>query len=908
MGQGNEACRGRGQPVSGGVNERLSAALADRYRVERELGQGGMAMVYLAQDLKHDRKVAIKVLRPELAAVIGAERFLSEIKTTANLQHPHILPLHDSGQADTFLFYVMPFVEGESLRDRLQREKQLPIGDAVRIATEVAGALDYAHRHGIIHRDIKPENILLHDGRALVADFGIALAATSAGSRMTETGMSLGTPHYMSPEQAMGDRELTPRSDVYALGAMTYEMLLGEPPFTGPTAQSIVAKVMTERPAGLIARRERIPPHVEDAVLTALEKLPADRFESAAEFAEALSEDARTQGRKVARGLPSSRPGVLPGILIAALSVIAIGAVAFAIMARRSVSPARVARFALALPTGQELLAPGGLRLAWSPGGDAFVYTGPGKGRSQLWLRRLDELQATPIAGSDGATSPVFSPDGKEIGFVTLSPFAVKAVTLSDGQVRTVWGEGASGGGLAWSDDGYLYADGGTGLVRLRPDGSDHKMVLPLDTLKSEAGVAWPSALPGGRGVLVRVRRIGDATSDYRIVVLNSRDGSHKELVRGLVARYSSTGHLLWVTGDGTLHAQRFNLDRLALVGEPVSLWNGLAVAGFGASDLAISSAGDLLYVPGVIRSGFSQLAWVTRQGSKTPIDTTSVDGLIGAMALSPNGASVALEILRPADAANLSRIWVKPLAGGPTQLVTSENRSSYEPAWTPDGRDLLFDSDEGAAIYRRRADGSGSAERVARVPNGALGMTLHKDGKTLVFRGDDPAKGRRQLLKLRLGSDSEPTPLLTAPGDETHPAFAPDGRWLAYVSSETGRPEVYVRPFPDADARKLQISIDGGAAPRWNPAGGELFYISAAGDMMAAKVETTPTLKVTGVTRLFTAQGFQGGNGALVYDVSPDGRRFLMLDITAAPTNAASERLVVVQNLAAELLARLPR
>ena len=214
---------------------RLSAALADKYRIERELGAGGMATVYLAQDLKHDRKVALKVLRPELAAVIGAERFLSEIKTTANLQHPHILPLFDSGEADSFLFYVMPYVEGETVRDRISREKQLPVADAVRITTEVAAALDYAHRHGVIHRDIKPENILLHDGSALVADFGIALAASKAGgTRMTETGMSLGTPHYMSPEQAMGEREITARTDVYALGCVAYEMLMGEPPFTGP--------------------------------------------------------------------------------------------------------------------------------------------------------------------------------------------------------------------------------------------------------------------------------------------------------------------------------------------------------------------------------------------------------------------------------------------------------------------------------------------------------------------------------------------------------------------------------------------------------------------------------------------------------------------------------------------------
>ena len=272
------------------ILSRLSGVLAERYRLEREIGAGGMATVYLAQDLRHDRMVALKVLRPELAAVIGAERFLAEIKLTANLQHPHILPLFDSGAADSFLFYVMPFIEGESLRDRLRREKQLPVDEAVRIATEVASALDYAHRHGVVHRDIKPENILLHDGSALVADFGIALAASKAGGdRMTETGMSLGTPHYMSPEQAMGEREITARSDVYALGAVLYEMLTGDPPFTGSTAQAVVARVVTESPRPLLPQRHTIPPHVEAAVLAALEKLPADRFATAAQFAEALS-------------------------------------------------------------------------------------------------------------------------------------------------------------------------------------------------------------------------------------------------------------------------------------------------------------------------------------------------------------------------------------------------------------------------------------------------------------------------------------------------------------------------------------------------------------------------------------------------------------------------------------------
>ncbi|MGH7585591.1 MAG: serine/threonine-protein kinase, partial [Gemmatimonadales bacterium] len=269
---------------------RLSAALVGRYELARELGHGGMATVWLAHDLRHGRQVALKVLRPELGAVIGADRFLAEIRTTAHLQHPHILPLFDSGEADGLLFYVMPLIEGESLRDRLDRETQLPVDVAVRLASEVASALDYAHRHGVIHRDIKPENVLLHDGRALVADFGIALAASRAGgSRMTETGMSLGTPHYMSPEQAMGERELDARSDVYSLGAMAYEMLAGEPPYTGATAQAIVAKVITEKPAPLTTRRDTVPPHVAAAIHRALAKLPADRFGSAAAFAEALN-------------------------------------------------------------------------------------------------------------------------------------------------------------------------------------------------------------------------------------------------------------------------------------------------------------------------------------------------------------------------------------------------------------------------------------------------------------------------------------------------------------------------------------------------------------------------------------------------------------------------------------------
>src|SRR5438309_4022956 len=299
---------------------RLQAALADRYTIERELGRGGMATVYLAQDRKHHRQVAIKVLKPELAAALGPERFLREIDTAARLNHPHILPLHDSGEAEGFLFYVMPYVEGESLRDRLSREKQLPLGNALQIAREVADALSYAHSHDVVHRDIKPENILLEAGHAVVSDFGIARAITAAaGGNLTETGIGLGTPGYMSPEQGAASARVDERSDIYSLGCVLYEVLAGEPPFTGPSAESIVRQHLTAAPPRVSAMRAAVPPAIEEAIVRALAKTPADRVATAAEFAEALAAPAqrvRDTGRRTSR--LAARAGLAATLLAAA--------------------------------------------------------------------------------------------------------------------------------------------------------------------------------------------------------------------------------------------------------------------------------------------------------------------------------------------------------------------------------------------------------------------------------------------------------------------------------------------------------------------------------------------------------------------------------------------------------------
>jgi eukaryotic-like serine/threonine-protein kinase len=894
--------------------ERLTAALAERYRIERELGAGGMATVYLAHDLKHERDVAIKVLHPDLGAALGADRFLAEIRTTARLQHPHILPLLDSGEADGLLYYVMPLVTGETLRTRLERERQLPIAEAVRIAREVASALDYAHRQGVIHRDIKPENILLHDGQALVADFGIALAVQQAGgARMTQTGLSLGTPQYMSPEQAMGEKQIDARSDVYALAAVTYEMLAGDAPFTGGSVQAIVAKIMAEKPTPVHTVRDTVPEHVEDAVLTALAKLPADRFATAAEFAAALTNPtvAGRATRVAAAPGPLGLSRQATGLLLAGLAAVAVGALAFAALGRPTAdAPARVVRYELSTRTGQQLVSPGGTRFAWSPDGEEYIYTGVGGASTMLWSRRLDALEAVPIRGSENATSPTYSPDGREIAFVTVAPFSLVVVPSAGGPARTVVDAsgGAAGGGVAWSDDGFLYYDGGTGLARVRPDGSEQEMMMTLDTTVREIGMAWPQTLPGGRGVVFRVRRAQTAMSDWSIVAFDSRDRSRKELVRGLFARYSpATQHLLWVTADGALMAQPIDLDRLVLRGEAMRLMEGIAIGGFGAVDVALSSAGDFVYVPGGTGAAIGQLSWVDRRGNITVAERTAFDGLVRDLVLSPNGAAAAVAMERPSDLSNFARIWVTAMGGGPLQLVTSENRGARAPLWSADGRSLVYLSDEGTTIYRRRADGSGAAELLATVPRGITSLTLHPSGLSIVFRGQDSGDRRPELLDLRLDGDGTPRPLIDGEVLNSEPSFSPDGRWLAYVSSSTGRDEVYVRPYPDVDASLVQVSGDGGGAPRWNRAGGELFYVNDAGAVVSVRYTATDGFRVTGTEQLFTPQGVRGGGNRIMYDPAPDGQRFLMLDIGEGAAGGES-RPVMVQNFIAELRSKVPQ
>ena len=433
-----------------GNTERLNTALDGRYKIEKQLGQGGMATVYLAHDLKHDRKVAVKVLKPELAAVLGAERFVVEIKTTAALQHPHILPLFDSGTADGFLYYVMPYIEGETLRDKLKRESQFSVDEAVQITTQVADALDYAHRHGVIHRDIKPENILLHDGRPMVADFGIALAVSAAaGGRMTETGLSLGTPHYMSPEQATAEKDITARSDIYSIASVLYEMLAGVPPHMGGSAQQIIMRIITDNARPVTELRRSVPPHVASALAKALEKLPADRFASAKAFGDALGSpgfvytgQTRSQGYAppmAARG-SFGRRSVL--VAAAALGLITAGLAAGVALGRRGRGEPRVVRYPFTLPPAFQLISSSvdDAPFAISPDGKVIVAvvsdsTGT---TARLYVRSVDQLVGVILSGTEGASAPFFSADGKWIGYHTRPDLRIKKVPITGGATTTL--------------------------------------------------------------------------------------------------------------------------------------------------------------------------------------------------------------------------------------------------------------------------------------------------------------------------------------------------------------------------------------------------------------------------------------------------------------------------------------
>jgi serine/threonine-protein kinase len=867
----------------------LKAALADRYTIERELGAGGMATVYLAHDIKHDRKVAIKVLKPELAAVLGAERFIQEIKTTAALSHPHILPLFDSGSAEGQLYYVMPYIEGETVRERLNRETQFGIDQSVKITTEVADALDYAHRHGVIHRDIKPENILLHDGRPMVMDFGIALAVSAAaGGRMTETGLSLGTPHYMSPEQATADREITGRSDIYSLGTVLYEMLAGDPPHTGSSAQQIIMKIVTEDVAPITRIRKSVPANVAAALAKALEKLPADRFDTARTFSDALANPAfaATTTTAFTTGPAARRRRWLmwtPATVAVAMTALA----AWALTRAPAAPSAEPLRFVLA-NIDQDAGA-----LAISPDGGTVLYNVRENGAPRGYLRALDSIAARPLRYDGSVIEGTFSPDGKSVAIATDKQ-QVLVVPLDGGRARTVVST-TTPAGLAWTP--------AHGLVLGMPAFSNDVWGLSVVPLSGDSAVVVTHPKPNamhhdpkilGDGNTVLYLDIGMVGPDYHSVlgVGNLAANTWTNTGFRLDRIVGVSGNVLAYIDGPSLKAVRFDPKRHRPVGAAVTVPG--APSSVRTADLATN--GTLVMR---LWSAQYRVELVDERGVGTTLLPDTVADFYPRF--SPDGKRLAItreDAAMPVEVLDLA-----------THTITGLRFGSYGTSldWSPDGLQVIC-AGLGRAVTSRPANGTDGRTQYnnpmetsgANLPVASISMA--PDGQHLLFGTGFGTVGF-DLMSRAVHGDTALTPYVSTPANEVSPRFSPDGRWVAYASDETGRYEVYVQPFP-GPGPKLQVSDSGGDQPVW-ASGNRLYYLNGHAVDMTQLALTGPggMLGVASRREMFEGDFFEGSGGdGATYDVSPDGTHF----VVARAISGGTGKLVAWVNWLAPVQAML--
>ncbi len=862
-----------------------------------------MATVYLAEDRKHERQVAIKVLKPELAAVIGAERFVSEIKTTAALQHPHILPLFDSGETDGFLFYVMPYIDGETLRERLDRERQLPVDEAVRIAKACADALDYAHRHDVIHRDIKPANILLHEGNPVIADFGIALAISAAGGgRLTETGLSLGTPHYMSPEQASADRDLTARSDVYSLGCVLYEMLAGDPPHTGPTAQAVLMRILTEDPRPVTDQRRAVPPHVAAAVTKSLEKLPADRFESAAAFGAALADRGftYTAPRRVATstatiagaGTPSSERQAswwtdIRTVVALALLVALMGALAMALREREgSAVPATVVRAAFG----------NSFRIAAvSHDGSMVAYVDD----EGLWLRRLDEVQPRLLVAGTPAF-PVFSPDDTWVAYSEQGE--IRRVSVRGGSPITVNGDGSGAASFLsdWGEDGrILYSTfDGTYVMPGIGDG-EARRVLEAGLLNQRSA----RFLPGKNAVIYTRHPLSGSSGTIHLLELDT--GRDTLLIDdGLDARYVSSGHLVFGRASGTLFAVPFDLEALSLAGSAAPVLDSVGVSiELGLVNFAVSDGGIAVYsrrrfTTGTGNDRVRELVYVDERGEWRAAGLPRASGLSGPV-VSRDG--------RFALYGQDGRTYTFDLVIGANAPLTPASGTFFGGVWRRDGSvdGLGFAPEPG--IYNVMPGSGSEPSLVYERPDDIsvlFPIEWTRDGRRLLM-GAYTSRTSTDLYTLTVDPDTVFAPFLNSDWFEQSAALSPDDRWVAYASNQGGSVAVYVRAFPEPGP-PVRVSPGSGNVPRWDPSGTRIYYRNAD-SIFAADVSADDAFTVEEVRLLFT------GSYAEAYGVMPDGRLLMLRDVEEEGPDGETEPdpdddpgAYVVVNWFEELRARL--
>ena len=889
------------------------------YDVIGQIGAGGMGIVYRAHDTQLDRDVALKVLPEAFTADPDRlARFEREAKVLASLNHPNIGSIYGLEEAEggKFRALVLELVEGPTLADRITKGP-IPLDEALPIAKQIAEALEAAHEQGVIHRDLKPANIKVKaDGTVKVLDFGLAKAfqpdagdpnlsqspTISLSAAATQLGMVIGTAAYMAPEQAKG-LTVDKRADIWAYGAVLFEMLTGRKLFDAGDVSEMLASVLVKDP-DISSIGSHVPAHVRSVVRRCLVKDPKQRLRDIGDVRLAMKGTVETTVAAPSDMATAPPLRVWQRPIPATLAVLA--ALGLGALAVWSLTPAPVldlARFVITAPPSEPVrLDTNTLDLTISPDGRRVVYrTGT---PPQLYVRALDQLAGTPLAGTEGAQAPFFSADGTWVGFQSGLLGPLKKVSVLGGPSVTLCALGSPLRGASWgADDTIIFATASRGgLRRVAAAGGE-----PEALTTPEAGTGgfhhFPEILPGGKALLFTM--LTGPGSEGRIALLNLETREEVPLISlGSQPRYAATGHIVY-GAEGTLRAVPFDLARLTVTGDPVPVLEDVLTKASGAVDFGLAEDGSLVYVTGAAgAAGGRSLVWVDREGREEAVPAPPRAYVYPRIA--PDGTRVAVDIRDQEQ-----DIWIWDFAGEVLTRLTFGPSPDLYSVWTPDGLRVAFSSQrEGAGpfnLFWKAADGTGTVERLTDSPNDQFSYAFSPDGEQLLFREIVPDTGQ-DLRVLSLDDARTVTPLVATPFDDRNAELSPDGHWLAYESNASGQFEIYVRPFPDVEAGRWQVSRAGGIQPAWGPDGQELFYRDPARRLVAVPVRGAGATFTPGNPEvLFEAQGYFTRPGGRTYDVSPDGERFLLIKTGTTDDTGARNDIILVENWHQELERLVP-
>jgi eukaryotic-like serine/threonine-protein kinase len=877
------------------------------YEILAPLGAGGMGEVYRARDTRLERTVAIKILPAHFSSdPVRKQRFEREAKTISGLNHPHICVLYDVGSQDGVDYLVMEFVEGETLANRLEKGP-LPLDLALKFGAQIADALDKAHRSGVVHRDLKPGNIIVTPTGAKLLDFGLAKPAAPLVSGMTlttapnqpapvtEQGTIVGTFQYMSPEQVEG-KELDARSDIFSLGAVLYEMVTGRRAFPGKSQLSVASAVLEKEPEAICTLQPLTPAALDRAIRICLAKEPNDRWQTARDLLRELRWIAEGGSQSMPTKAAEKPGGLGHQALLLSLGTLLLGAAITCLVTwnLKPTPPALVTRTSITLPPGQRLAGLDLPALALSPDGTQLAYVAAQDATQQIYLRPLDSLAAKPVAGTEGAMNPFFSPDGQWLGFFAGGKLKKISVTGGSAQILS---DAVLPRGASWGGRGYIaFAPSGSVLQQIPEAGGVPQPLTRLE--KGEFSQRWPEFLPDGKAVFFMLGASVANWGKAQIAVQSVDSGERRNLVQGgAQPRYAQSGHLIYAQA-ATLMAAPFDPKRLTLTGTSVPVLEGVSQSSSnGAAQYSISAAGTLAYIPGNVQAAQRRLVWITRDGREQllPASPHAFRGV----RLSPDGRHAAVAIDEEE-----TQIWDYDLSRDTLTRLSFGGNIGSNPIWSSDGQRIAFSSNKDGPvnIYWQLADGSGGPERLTTSENINTAMSWSPDGRFLAFIEINPTTGY-DIWMLRL-SDRKAEPFLRTPFNESVPRFSPDGHWLVYTSDESGRSEIYMQPYPGPGGKR-QISSEGGTEPAWNSTGRELFYRN--GDkMMAVDIATQPRFTAGKPHLLFEGHYEPTPGSNPNYDVTPDGQRFLMLK-PSDTSEATPTQINLILNWFEELKHRVP-